>query len=377
MHGSILTWSMLLVVAIAIIGGGMKLLPGILNRGLSPAVSASTQVAALDHFFTTEQFSGAVLVARAEKILLSKGYGMADWQHNIANRSQTIFRIGSVTQQFTAMAILLLQGQGKLHVQDPICTYIDACPAAWRPITIHQLLTHTSGIPDYTSFSDYNATKGQPTSTAQLLARFKGKPLDFSPGSMFSYSNSEYAVLGAIIEKVSGEAYATFLQQAIFGPLHMNQTSYDQSYPSLPDHATGYDRPRVPTDYIDMSVPFAAGALASTVDDLYRWDQAIFNGTFASRALLQEMFTPQALICPTPHSGSCGQYSEEHYGYGWFLDKEANSGRNVIFHPGSSDGFSALNEYFPDQKITVILLSNSGSGVGPSLMSSVETLFFA
>ncbi len=185
-------------------------------------------------------------------------------------------------------------------------------------------------------------------------------------------------VLGVLIEKVTGVSYAMFLQQTIFAPLHLNQTSYDQNHPSLPGHATGYIRPQVPAAYLDMSVPFAAGALASTSEDLYRWDQALFKGTFASSTALKEMFTGHALVCPTKENGSCGEpFSEMHYGYGWFLAKEAHTGRNVIYHGGGGEGFSSLNAYFPEQKITVILLSNIESGIDPSLMANVEKLLFS
>jgi len=147
-----------------------------------------------------EQFSGSVLIARAGKVLFSKGYSMADWDQHVPNTPHTEFRIGSLTKQFTAMAILLLQERGKLHVQDHMCLYVPHCPAAWQPITIHHLLTHTSGIPNYTAFSDIDVTK--PASPEQLIAHFINKPLAFQPGTRYSYSNSGYVVLGYIIERI-------------------------------------------------------------------------------------------------------------------------------------------------------------------------------
>jgi CubicO group peptidase (beta-lactamase class C family) len=178
----------------------------------------------LDSLTESDDFTGAVLVARNGEILLSKGYGPADQDKNLPNTPHTKFRLGSITKQFTAMAVLILQAQGKLNVQDPACLYISECPAAWKDITIHHLLTHTSGITNFTNFPDYQATKATPSSPEQTIARFKDKPLDFSPGERWSYSNSGYIVLGYIIEDVSGLSYEAFLQQNIFEPLQMKDT---------------------------------------------------------------------------------------------------------------------------------------------------------
>ena len=156
----------------------------------SPRPSLASQVDIfLTHEVEAEQFSGTVLIARAGKVLFSQGYSMADWDHHVPNTPQTEFRIGSLTKSFTAMSILLLQERDKLHVQDHICLYIPHCPTAWQPITTHHLLTHTSGIPNYTAFSDIDFTR--PVSPAQLIAHFKDKPLDFQPGTQYSYSNSD------------------------------------------------------------------------------------------------------------------------------------------------------------------------------------------
>ena len=171
-----------------------------------------------------EAFTGAVLVARNGEVLLRQGYGLADRERNIPNTPQTKYRLGSITKQFTAMAILMLQAQDKLNVQDPICRYISECPITWQDITIHHLLTHTSGIPNLTDFHDYQATKATPSPPEQTIARFKDKPLGFPPGEQWSYSNSGYIVLGHIIEQASGLSYEAFLQQYIFEPLQMKDT---------------------------------------------------------------------------------------------------------------------------------------------------------
>src|SRR5579863_2549516 len=219
---------------------------------LKPFSNAASLDSYLSHLAATCVLSGSVLVEQ-NGMLFSKGYGLADVDAQIPNTPQTRFRIGSITKQFTAIAILMLQDRGKLHVQDHICRYIPACPSDWQPITIAQLLTHTSGIPDYTNFPDFVATWTQPTTPEALIARFKDAPLDFPPGSVFRYSSSGYVLLGYIIERVSGESYATFLRENIFVPLKMNNSGYDTTYPALPRHATGYYADRSKPDPYDMS----------------------------------------------------------------------------------------------------------------------------
>src|SRR5262245_14614936 len=155
-------------------------------------------------------FTGSALVARDGKVIFSKGYGMANAEWDIPNTPQTKFRLGSITKQFTAAAILLLQERGKLSVQDPVCKFFDNCPESWKEITIHHLLTHTGGIPNFTSFPDYRKTMMIPVTMELLVARFKDKPLDFKPGEKMSYSNSGYIALGHVIEKVAGEPYESF-----------------------------------------------------------------------------------------------------------------------------------------------------------------------
>jgi len=173
------------------------------------------------------RFSGSVLLARDGQPIVSRGYGLANIENDVSNTPQTVFRLGSVTKQFTAMAILLLQERGKLSVNDPICKYLADCPQTWQPITIKNLLTHTAGIPNYTDFPDFTKTAAAETTTAELITRFRDKPLQFALGEKFAYSNSGYYLLGAIIERVSGKSYPDFLQENIFAPLGMKHTGYD------------------------------------------------------------------------------------------------------------------------------------------------------
>lgn len=299
-------------------------------------------------FFTKQEvFTGAVLVARDGEVLLSQGYSLADRDKNIPNTPQTRFRLNSLTKQFTAMAILVLQKEGRLNVENPICRYISECPAAWQEITIHHLLTHTSGITDFSSLPDFDAKKGSPSTPLETMARFKDLPLDFKPGKNWSYSNSGYIVLGYIIEQASGQSYESFLQQSIFDPLQMKNTGYDHNDGSLAIGYTNVYSHWEKAAYIDMSLPYAAGALYSTVEDLYLWDQALYTEQLLPKELMDLMFSAQAKI---PNRNLS-------YGYGWFVG-ESNH-RQVAFHGGGPyGGFVAEIDRYPADKVTIIVLSN-------------------
>jgi len=288
-------------------------------------------------------------------MVFSKGYGLADKDAHIPNTPQTRFRIGSLTKQFTAMAILLLQEQGKLHVQDHLCLYIQDCPADWQPITLFHLLTHSSGIPDYTNFADFVATWTQPTTPEELISRFKNMPLDFSPGSRFRYSNSGFVLLGYIIERVSGESYAMFLQKHIFTPLKLSNTGYDSTYPSLPQHATGYYAGYVKPEPYDMSVLYAAGAVYSTVEDLYSWDLALEQHTLIPQQAQDSMFTVH-VPCPPSGPGGCLLPTDVGYGFGLFIANEPEG--RLIYHVGHIDGFFAYDGFYPKLDLEVVVLSN-------------------
>jgi CubicO group peptidase (beta-lactamase class C family) len=291
-------------------------------------------------------FSGAVLIAHKGEILLSQGYGLADREQNTFNTSQTRFRLGSITKQFTAMAILMLQVQGKLHVEDTICNYVSDCPETWGEITIDHLLTHTSGIPNFTAFSNYMRMRATPSPPEQTMARFKDLPLDFQPGEKWSYSNSGYIILGHIIEQVSGQTYEAFLQQSILSPLNLSDTGYDHNSNGL---AVGYtdQYSNLPADFIDMSIPHAAGALYSTVEDLYLWDQALYTDALLPSAQLDQMFAAHAKI---PDSAGWA------YGYGWVIGLER--GRKIMLHGGGIAGFATMIVRYPNEQICLILLSN-------------------
>ena len=289
-------------------------------------------------------FSGSILIARDGKVLFSQGYGMANLELDVPNTPQTKFRLGSITKQFTAMAILILQERGKLNVQDKVKKYLPDAPKAWDDITIRHLLTHTSGIPNYTALPDFLKTLPVRVTLKELIAKFKDKPLDFKPGEKFSYSNSGYIVLGQIIETVAGQNYPSFLKQAILDPLKMNDTGYDNATAILKHRASGYTRRLgivlTNCDYVDMSIPHAAGALYSTVLDLLKWDQALYSEKLVPRKTIEAMFTP----------------FKGNYGYGWLIDKKF--GLTRYEHGGGIMGFVTIIERYPEEKLLVVALSN-------------------
>lgn len=307
-------------------------------------------------YVTAKQFMGSALIARNGQILLDKGYGYADLEWQIPDTPETKFRLGSMTKQFTAAGILLLEERGKLSTDDIVKKYMPDAPAAWDKITIYNLLTHTSGIPNFTSFPDYRSSEGTPTTPAQLVARFRDKPLDFQPGEKWSYSNSGYVLLGYLIEKISGQTYQNFIQENFFKPLGMNDSGYDSNSAIILNRASGYaPGPGGPVNagYIDMSIPFSAGALYSTTHDLLRWDEALYGGKVLSPAALKKMTTP------FKQNYACG------------LMVQTVQGHTVYEHGGGIEGFNTDMAYYPDERLALIALSNL-NGNAPS--SIVEQL---
>jgi CubicO group peptidase (beta-lactamase class C family) len=303
----------------------------------------------------TGDFSGSVLVARNGAVVLDKSYGLADRQKNIPITPQTKFPIGSITKQFTAMAVLMLQEQGKLNVQDGICNYLEKCPEAWKPVTIHQLLTHTSGIPDPLE-AFWTQDISSPAPLEQMIADAAAKPLEFQPGAKFSYNNTGYDLLGKIIENVSSQTYGIFLQEHIFQPLSMSNTSFD---PNQHDLAIGYkDQTGKIANPFNLWVAFSAGALYSTVEDLYLWDQALYTEKLAPQKDLDTMFTPYTSL---PDTGGMG------YGYGWTIGTDHQ--HRFVGHEGLAYGYRSLILRYPDDHVTIIILSNQ-ENVDPSIIAS-------
>lgn len=297
-----------------------------------------------------KHFMGSVLVAKGNDVLLSKGYGSANLEWNVPNSPATKFRLGSVTKQFTAASILLLQERGKLNIQEPVKKYMPDAPAAWDKITIYNLLTHTSGIPSFTGFADYPKWEPFATTPAESVARFRDKPLDFVPGEKWSYSNSGYLLLGFLVEKISGETYEKFVRENIFNPLGMHDSGYDSNAAIIPRRAAGYTPGKNGLEnagFIHMSIPHAAGALYSTTEDLLKWEQGLYGGKLLSAASLATMTTP----------------FKNDYACGLFV--QTKDGRKKIGHGGGIEGFNTDLNYFPEDKLAVVVLSNvNGSGPG-------------
>jgi len=304
-------------------------------------------------------FMGTVLVARGDEILLDKGYGFANLELNVPDTPPTKFRLGSVTKQFTATAIMLLQERGKINVDDPVKKYMPDAPAAWDKITIFNILTHTAGIPNYTNFPEYPALQAIPTTPQKLVARFIDKPLDFQPGEKYSYSNSGYIVLGYLVEKLSGETYEKFLQENIFTPLGMNDSGYDSNTAIIPHRAEGYAPSAtgiVNADYTDMTVPFSAGALYSTTEDLLRWEKGLNGGKLLKPDSLVMMTTP----------------FKNNYAFG--LEVRTVNGHKVINHGGGIQGFNTMVSYYPDDKLEVIVLSNINGAAPQDLTTKLAAV---
>jgi CubicO group peptidase (beta-lactamase class C family) len=298
-------------------------------------------------------FMGTVLVARGSQVLLSKGYGSANLEWEVPNSPSTKFRLGSVTKQFTAASILLLEERGKLSVNDPVRKYMPDAPAAWDKITIFHLLTHTSGIPNFTSFPDYPKLEPFATTPEQLVARFRDKPLDFAPGERWNYSNSGYVLLSYLVEKISGTSYETFVRDNIFAPLGMKDSGYDSNSAITPHRATGYVRNNNRFEnagFIHMSVPLGAGALYSTTEDLLKWELGLFGGKVLRAASLEKMTTP----------------FRSHYAFG--LQVDSVGGHKVIDHGGGIEGFNTQLSYYPDDKLTVVVLGNV-NGAAPGTIA--------
>ncbi|MBS1948143.1 MAG: serine hydrolase [Bacteroidetes bacterium] len=308
-------------------------------------------------YYNQNSFNGSLLVAEKGDILLEKGYGLKNARAKTPNDPNTVFQIGSITKQFTSAIILQLEEQHKLSLQDKLSKYIPGYPRG-DSMTIENLLTHTSGIYNYTSdtaFMNNNATN--PVKLDSLIALFRGKPLDFRPGEKFSYSNSGYILLGYIIEKVTGKPYFTVVKENIFNPLGMTRSGFDFTGLKNPDKATGYFMltvsHAVPAGIVDSSVSYSAGAMYSTVGDLYKWDRALYTDKIIHDSSMQKAFMPY----------------KNKYGYGWAID--SSYGKKVVMHQGSIFGFVSFMARIPSDQVCIILLDNKQS---PGLAKMAENI---
>lgn len=305
------------------------------------------------------RFNGAVLVAHQGRVIYRKAFGWANAEWQIHNTPTTRFRIGSITKQFTAMLILMLAEEGRLRLDGTVIEYLPEYPAAQgRRVTVHQLLTHTSGIPSYTDMPGFMANLSRnPAAPAAFVRTFDTLPLNFVPGSAFQYSNSGYFLLGVIIERLEGEPYDRVLRRRILDPLGLRETGYDWSADIIPGRASAYQMTLGGlrhAEYLDMSLPYAAGSMYSTVDDLWRWDQAL-----AARKLLSD---ESYRLMEAGHVRAGPGW----YAYGWFSERvNRGPGRDsatAIWHSGGINGFAAMHYRIPGDSIAIIWLDNSSQG---------------
>ena len=291
---------------------------------------------------TTSDFSGAVLITRGDQVLLAHAYGVADQKHGTPVTLTTRFRIASLTKQFTAMAILILEHQGRLRVSDRICHYVANCPAPWAPITLAELLTHTSGIPNPT-------TVPAAVGPEHDLGLIRNLPLSFTPGSAYEYSNSGYILLGIVVEKASGMTYEAFLQENIFGPLRMRNTGYDHDHQGV---AVGYSFGSNLADPVNPNLPFSAAGLYSTVEDLHLWERALSTGSLVPKSVVAELEQPRVKIDLAAKA--------DQYGYGVFVGETGDATRPMlrIWHTGEINGFVSWLSHYPDSGLDIVILSN-------------------
>lgn len=309
--------------------------------------------ATLAPYFPPDAPGAAVIVVKDGKTLLRQAYGMADVGKGVKMTPEMVLRIGSMTKQFTASAILLLADEGKLSVQDEITKYLPDYPTQDRKITIEHLLTHTSGIVSYTGKPGFPQRAPQDTTVAATIDSFKNDPLQFEPGTQWRYNNSGYYLLGAIIEKVAGMPYHQFVAERIFVPLGMTHTAYEGhergEWPGAAGHSPlekGFGAAR----QLGKNQSYAAGELVSTVDDLAKWDAAIAAGKLLKPATWQRAFTAYRLA----------DGKDSHYGYGW--EMSLVQGEPAVGHSGSTRGYRSYGLRIPGEGVYVAVLTNSDAG---------------
>ncbi len=318
-----------------------------------PATTAETIDAMLAKAIAPDGPGAVVIALKDGKTIFRKAYGMANLELGVPLTPDSVLRLGSITKQFTATAVLMLAEEGKLALSDPLTKFLPAYPTHGHVITVEHLLNHTSGIRSYTDIPGYMGTKIQADLTPdQLIDAFKSEPMDFAPGERWQYNNSGYVLLGAVIEKASGMTYADFVADRIFKPLGMKATAYGAEGPVLPKRAAGYTRDGetvLNARYLSMSQPYSAGALVSTVDDLAAWDAALYTEKLVKKASLEKAWTPAVT-----RDGKA-----THYGYGWGIS--TLRGAPAIAHGGGIFGFSTYAIRLPDEKVYVAVLTNSDS----------------
>lgn len=332
----------------------------------SQTLSAQTETSQIDSLITqyadNSEFAGAVLVSKGGRVLLKKGFGYSDAERSVNNNASTIFNIASITKTFTAALIMKLQESGQLSVQDNLSKYYPGFPNGDK-INIHHLLSHTSGISNYTDNPDFwKMDQTKEVKLSDMIAFFKDRPLDFEPGTRFRYSNSGYTMLGYIIEKITKQSYGQALEKFIFRPLAMTNSTFGPPEQQSSKLAQGYmmyfKNAKIPTNKVHPSISYATGAIYSTVDDLYKWHRALQNGKFISLESLEASY----------------KKDKWPYGYGWFTDSLYQ--RKRVSHDGNIQGYKSNINRFTADDVCVIALSNSNnSSVGAMVRNIVNIIY--
>ena len=320
----------------------------------SPDELAAYADGVLSASYPASEPGAAALVRWGDRVLVRKGYGLANLELAVPVAPEHVFEIGSVTKQFTAAAILMLEERGKLAVSDPLEKYLPDFPTHGRTITVEHLLHHTSGIPSYTEMPEWLPRWREDMSLDTLIGLFRGKPLEFPPGERWVYSNSAYVLLGAVIEQASGESYERFVEEEIFARLGMAHSRYGHKEEVVPGRAAGYGQGEggyANAPYLSMTQPFSAGSLMSTVDDLARWVDGLYGGEVITAASRQRMLIPAAL------AGGAEAGASTRYGYGLGVSEIA--GRAVHEHGGGIHGYACDLLSLPDERLLVVILSNN------------------
>lgn len=311
-------------------------------------------------------FNGSALVADNNEIILKKGYGFANMEWDIMNTYDTKFRLGSITKQFTSMLIMQLVENGKIKLEDKITDYLPYYRKdVGDKVTIEMLLIHTSGIPSYTNQPDFfEKVSKQYYAPDDFIKQYCSGDLEFEPGTKFNYNNSGYFILGAIIEHVTGKTYDEVLTEKIIEPLGLKDTGYDHSETIIYKRAAGYEKAGSGyrnASYLDMALPYAAGSLYSTVEDLYKWDLALRTDKILSKKYMDEMFIGRV------------DARNSNYAFGWFIDTIAIDDQNylVYTHGGGINGFNTINYIIPQKQQVVILFSNAGGAPLNGITNSI------
>jgi CubicO group peptidase (beta-lactamase class C family) len=314
-------------------------------------------------------FTGTVLVSRHDRVVFKKGYGLANREWNIRNTPDVKFRIGSITKQFTSMLVMQQVAKGSIKLDGHLSDYLPYYRQdTGSKVTVSQLLSHTSGIPSYTDDPKFfNEVSRNYYAVEDFVKRFCSGELQFEPGTKFHYDNSGYFILGAILEHVSGKTYEALLKQEILDPLAMKDSGYDHYADILAKRAAGYQQELAGVEnapYLDMSLPFAAGSLYSTVEDLYKWDQALYADKLVPDDLKQKLFTPNL----------------ENYGYGWFIRAipagEPGSGQTMISHGGGINGFNTLEQRLVGDHDLIVIFNNTPGASLDEMAKGIRAILY-